>query len=84
MPAAASRAAPPLGLRNRIEPMHRAKKDAAEAVGEAAICEGASGRAWRLTPARHCASCASTSVEVDASRSERMPSPRCQSPPSPT
>ena len=40
--------------------------------------EAASGRAWRLTPARHCASCASTSVEVDASRSERiteMPEP---------
>ena len=47
-------------------------------MNAARLCEGASGRAWRLTPARHCASCASTSVEVDASRSERiteMPEP---------
>ena len=45
---------------------------AAAANDAARLCEAASGRAWRLTPARHCASCASTSVEVDASRSERI------------
>ena len=45
---------------------------AAAANDAARLCEGASGRAWRLTPARHCASCASTSVEVDVSRSERI------------
>ena len=47
MPAAASRAAPL--LRNRIEPMamHRAKKDAAEAVGEAAgVCRHNESQRW--------------------------------------
>ena len=49
MPAAASRAAPPLGtdtLRNRIEPMHRAKKDAAEAVGAAGVCRHNESQRW--------------------------------------
>ena len=50
MPAAASRAAPPLGtdtLRNRIESMRRAKKDAAEAVGEAAgVCRHNESQRW--------------------------------------
>jgi len=44
----------------------------------AAACEAACwwviacGCAWRFTPARHCASCASADVEVAASRSPRM------------
>ena len=34
-------------LRNRIEPMHRAKKDAAEAVGEAAgVCRHNESQRW--------------------------------------
>ena len=51
VPAAASRAAPPLGTTRcgigSIEPMHRAKKDAAEAVGEAAgVCRHNESQRW--------------------------------------
>ena len=52
VPAAASRAAASTAagddtLRNRIEPMHRAKKDAAEAVGEAAgVCRHNESQRW--------------------------------------
>ena len=45
VPAAASRAAPPLGT--TLEPMHRAKQDAAEAVGEAAgVCRHNESQRW--------------------------------------
>ena len=66
------------GLRRYVVHVLIRRRLAAAANDAARLCEGASGRAWRLTPARHCASCASTSVEVDASRSERiteMPEP---------
>ena len=74
-------AAPPAGddgLRRYVVHVLIRRHLAAAANDAARLCEAASGRAWRLTPARHCASCASTSVEVDASRSERiteMPEP---------
>ena len=66
------------GLRRYVVHVLIRRRLAAAANDAARLCEAASGRAWRLTPARHCASCASTSVEVDASRSERiteMPEP---------
>ena len=66
------------GLRRYVVHVLIRRRLAAAANDAARLCEGASGRAWRLTPARHCASCASTSVEVDASRSGRiteMPEP---------
>ena len=59
------------GLRRYVVHVLIRRRLAAAANDAARLCEAASGRAWRLTPARHCASCASTSVEVDASRSER-------------
>ena len=66
------------GLRRYVFHVLLRRRLAAAAMTPPAFARGASGRAWRLTPARQCASCASTSVEVDASRSERiteMPEP---------
>ena len=60
------------GLRRYVVHVLLRRRLAAAPNDDARLCEGASGRAWRLTPARHCASCASTSVEVDASGSERI------------
>ena len=60
------------GLRRYVVHVLIRRRLAAAANDAARLCEGG------LTPARHCASCASTSVEVDASRSARitdMPEP---------
>ena len=66
------------GLRRYVVHVLIRRRLAAAANDAARLCEAASGRAWRLTPARHCASCASTSIEVNALRSARiteMPEP---------